>query len=271
MLVKEIEAIVRVESENTQWSRLFNPLVMKVLLDYNNNDNRGYLFAMTGDLDNLGVYVGRNGRAAAENLVDLYNQIIHNCLQKWRATRKDILSLSLVPSGEEALVLGVSDGQDAPENLFNTLRNEVMLSIKGQPYIEIGDTAASFGGVVFGSEFDAQIQNLVNAVQQKNNSDDEIYPLYLEILSAIRNKTAVALDRHKFADVLEGEYPAHVRNLVLTQMLRYKEATRVIITALNSLSEENLVELLVLLGNEYGVKPQKESAVNAFIREKINK
>lgn len=54
------------------WNRLFHPLVMETFLDY--LDQGGNLFAITGDLDNLGVYVARNGRPAAENLVDLYNQ-----------------------------------------------------------------------------------------------------------------------------------------------------------------------------------------------------
>ncbi len=65
------------------WSRLFNPLIMEMFLEYQQRE--GILFAITGDLDNLGVYVARNGRPAAENLVDLYNQTTRNFLEKWTA------------------------------------------------------------------------------------------------------------------------------------------------------------------------------------------
>ena len=82
---KELEVTPKTERiiKGEPWNRLFNPLVMEIFLDY--SSQRGELFAITGDLDNLGIYVARNGRPAAENLVDLYNQTIRNFLEMWTA------------------------------------------------------------------------------------------------------------------------------------------------------------------------------------------
>lgn len=73
---------------------------MRTFLDYQPQEDK--LFAITGDLDNLGIYVARNGRPAAENLVDLYNQITRNFLESWvTENRSSIKTLSFVPSAEE--------------------------------------------------------------------------------------------------------------------------------------------------------------------------
>lgn len=66
--------------EDDPWDHLYNPIIMDVFSEYSNS-NSGFLFGVTGDLDNLGVYVARNGRPAAENLVDFYNQVTRNYLK----------------------------------------------------------------------------------------------------------------------------------------------------------------------------------------------
>jgi hypothetical protein len=131
------------------WHRLFNPLVMEVFREY--TEEGGMLFGVTGDLDNLGIYVARNGRPSAENLVDFYNQIIRNYLQGWVAEHHDLLgSVAFVPSGEEVFLVGISKYSELPQRLFNEIRDGVMKLAREQQYIDIGDTATSFGGVVFG-------------------------------------------------------------------------------------------------------------------------
>ena len=86
---------------------MFNPLVVDVLREY--VEDGGSLFGITGDLDNLGIYVARNGRPSAENLVDFYNQIIRNYIQGWVIDHSDSLrSVAFVPSGEEVFVVGIS-------------------------------------------------------------------------------------------------------------------------------------------------------------------
>lgn len=248
------------------WSRLFNPLIMEVFVEYQKTG--GVLFGITGDLDNLGVYVARNGRPAAENLVDLYNQITRNFLERWISeNRSGIKSLAFVPSGEEAFVVGIAVDENKAKGLFDQLQVGVMELMQSQSYIDLGETSASFGGKVFGDELNSKINALVEAVMS-NGPDEEVYPLYLEVLSEIRKQTAIELDRQKFKNILNGDYPVEVRQFVLTRMLLYKRTTRYILEEiLNQLSTEELTFLLELLGNEYGVELGKEDEVDSFLNK----
>ena len=158
------------------WNRLFNPLVMETFLDYSSGG--GKLFAITGDVDNLGIYVARNGRPAAENLVDLYNQIIRNYLEMWAAeNQQKIRSLSFVPSGEEVFIIGVTTDEDTAQNLFDKLRGGVMELMQNQHYIDLGETSVSFGGKVFGNELDLKIKTLADAIRAGKN--DEEFSLFI--------------------------------------------------------------------------------------------
>lgn len=250
------------------WNRLFNPLVMETFLDYS-SCRGGKLFAITGDLDNLGIYVARNGRPAAENLVDLYNQTIRNYLEMWVAqNQRNIKSLSFIPAGEEVLIVGIAFNENIPQDLFDKLQGGVMELMQNQPYLDLGETSVSFGGKVFGSELDPKIKLLTAAVKA-GKTDEEVFPLYLEVMSEIRRETAIELDRQKFRDILNGDYPVQLRQLVLTRMLLYKKTTREILRALNQLPEEDIKLLLTLLGNIYGVEPGKENEVDNFLNDRL--
>lgn len=266
---KEFEVAPRTERiiKGEPWNRLFNPLVMETFLDYLSQE--GKLFAITGDLDNLGVYVARNGRPAAENLVDLYNQTIRNYLEMWTAeNQQNIQSLSFVPSGEEVFIVGVASDENVAQSLFSQLRDGVMELMRNQRYVDLGKTSASFGSKVFGSELDPKIKLLTDLVKT-NKTDEEVFPPYLEVISEIRRETAIELDRQKFRDILDGDYPVEVRQLVLTRMLLYKRTTREIVDSLNRLEEEDVEFLLALLGNIYGIEPGKEDKVDNFLNGKI--
>lgn len=245
------------------WTRFFNPVVMEVFSDY--HKQRGYLFGLTGDLDNLGVYVARNGRPKAENLVDLYNQTIRNFLENWAIENRDsLISMAFVPSGEEVLIIGTANNESAPLRLFEKIRDGTMSLISSQPFLDIGDTAASFGGKIFGREHDPRIDNLAIAVME-GKPDEEVFPVYLELLSDIRKEMAIELDRQKFKDILGGSYPVEIRQLVLTRMLLYKRTTRQIVESLNGLSKAEVTYLLQMLGDIYGVELGKEDEVDKFL------
>lgn len=62
--------------------------------------------------------------------------------------------------------------------------------MRNQPYIDLGETSASFGGKVFGSKLDPKIKLLTDAVRA-GKTDEEIFPLYLEVVSEIRRETAI--------------------------------------------------------------------------------
>ncbi len=246
------------------WSRLFNPLIMEVFLEYQQEEG-GVLFGITGDLDNLGVYVARNGRPAAENLVDLYNQTTRNFLERWTVeNRPNIETLSFVPSGEEVFIVGIANNESTAQDLFSQFQGGVMELMQSQPYIDLGGTSASFGGKVFRDELNSKMNHLVETVRH-NKSDEEVFPLYLEVLSEIRRETAVELDKQKFKDILDGNYPVEVRQLVLTRMLLYKRTTRQIVKSLNQLSESDVKSLLTLLGDIYGIEPGKEDDVDDLL------
>lgn len=164
--------------------------------------------------------------------------------------------------------MGISVNEDLPQNLFANLQDKIMELMQSQSYIDSGGTSASFGGKVFGSELDPKIKLLTDAIKE-DKTDEEVFPLYLEIISEIRRETAIELDRQKFKDILNGNYPIEVRQLVLTRMLLYKRATREIVKSLNQLPEEDVKSLLTLLGDIYGVEPGKEDDVDNFLKGKI--
>ncbi|OGE29111.1 hypothetical protein A2867_00065 [Candidatus Daviesbacteria bacterium RIFCSPHIGHO2_01_FULL_40_11] len=247
------------------WNRFFNPVVMEVFSDYYKKG--GHLFGITGDLDNLGVFVARNGRPKAENLVDLYNQTIRNFLENWAIENKDsLISMAFVPSGEEVLIIGLAKNKSAPLQLFEKIRDGTMSLTKSQSFLDIGDTAASFGGVIFGNEYDNGITEMVNAVQE-GEPDSRVYPLYAALLEKIRQEMAIALDKQKFCDILEGNFPIEMRQLVLSRLLLYKKTTREIIIALNSLSPEEIKHILEVVGNAYGVSHGQEDVINKLIKD----
>ena len=264
---KEFETDPRRERiiKGEPWNHLYNPLIMDVFLEY--QERGGVLFGITGDLDNLGIYVARNGRPNAENLVDLYNQITRNFLEGWvDENRENIKTLAFVPSGEEVFIVGIAGNKKTAEDLFSQLRDGVMKLMQSQSYIDLGGTSASFGGKVFGDELDSKIKPLVEAAKL-DKPDEVVFPLYLEILSKIRKETAIELDRQKFKDILDGIYPVQTRQIVLIQMILYKIRTREIVRFLNKLSEEEIKSLLALLGDSYGVLPNIEYQVNRILTE----
>jgi len=246
------------------WVRLFNPLIMEVFREY--IQEGGTLFGVTGDLDNLGVYVARNGRPSAENLVDFYNQSIRNYLEEWASTNYDSLrSIAFVPSGEEILLMGISKDITLPQTLFDEIKDGVMKLARDQKFIDIGDTSASFGGVIFGDKYKEETRKMIKTFDT-GSGDEIIYPMYLQLMKSMRGEMAVALDTQKFKDILGGNFPVEMRQLVLSRMLLYKRATRQIILALNSLSHDEISQILGLVGNVYGVEGGKEDEIDNLLK-----
>ena len=192
---------------------------------------------------------------------------IRNFLENWAIENKDsLISMAFVPSGEEVLIIGLAKNKSAPLQLFEKIRDGTMSLTKSQSFLDIGDTAASFGGVIFGNEYDNGITEMVNAVQE-GEPDSRVYPLYAALLEKIRQEMAIALDKQKFCDILEGNFPIEMRQLVLSRLLLYKKTTREIIIALNSLSPEEIKHILEVVGNAYGVSHGQEDVINKLIKD----
>lgn len=251
------------------WNRLFSPLVAEIFEEYIKHG--GVLFGATGDLDNLGVYVARNGRPTAENLVDLYNQTIRNYLDNWTSkNEQNLLSVAFIPSGEEVLILGISKNAETPQRLFKEIREGIGQLMENQKFIDTGDTASSFGGIIFGNKYDQQIRSFVEGYNTKH-PDGFLYPIYLSILTGMRTEMAIQLDRNKFQDILDGQHPIELRQLVLTRMLLYKTTTKNILKSLNSLDRDEINILLNMLGNIYGINPGTETAVDNLYNDIISR
>lgn len=181
-----------------------------------------------------------------------------------KGNKQNIRSLSFVPSGEEVFIVGISLDKNTPQKLFGDLQSGVGELMQNQSYIDLGGTSASFGGKVFCSELNPKIKLLTNAIKM-DKTDEEVFPLYLEVMSEIRRQTAIELDKQKFKDILNGDHPVEVRQLVFTKLIKYKETTKEILRSLNQLPEEEVTSLLELLGGIYGVKPGKEDEVDVFL------
>ena len=62
---------------------------------------------------------------------------------------------------------------------------------RDQQFIDIGDTAASFGAVVFGDKYRDETRELVEGIQD-GKDDSVVYPIYLETMRRMREDLAVA-------------------------------------------------------------------------------
>lgn len=255
-----------ISSPDKQWDKYYNPLIinlLRVCFDH----PEAYLFGITGDLDNLGVYVARNGRAGAENLVDLYNQVIRNSISDWQLEhRNDVLSLCFIPSGEEVLILGVAIEQEEVEALFLNLRGLVMEKMRNQAFISIGDTAASFGGGVLNDDIKSLAGKVLFSIDSRLD-EERICSDYFRFLSEVRGVLASELDRQKFADISQGNNHIALRQLVLTRMLLYKQNTKFILKNLANLDALEMSELFNLLGDQYGVPVGLEYKIDAIVKK----
>ena len=165
MLAKESQIISMLErgellSSNEQRNSPCDPLVPHLLHTYENRFQDGTLFGITGDLDDLGVYVARNGRARAEVLIDFYNQVIRKSVMELILDH-GVTDICLAPTGEEVFCLGITAETETARTIFFALRPKVMEAMKSQDVLDIEMTAASFGGEVFADEYDNVIHSQV--------------------------------------------------------------------------------------------------------------
>ena len=147
-------------SFNEQWNSPCNPLVLRLLHTYENRSQYDTLFGITGDLDNLDVYVARNGQARAEVLVDLYNQVVRNSVIE-PSLDHGVTDICFVPSGEKVFCLGITPDVETARTTFFASKPKVMETMQSQDMLDIEMTAASFGGEVFADEYDNIIHSLV--------------------------------------------------------------------------------------------------------------
>lgn len=250
------------------WEYLYNPHVLAVFVEYMKDPTSRFLWGITGDLDNLGVFVAENGRAKAENLVDLYNQVTRNYISNWyRENASDIQAVCFLPCGEEVLILGTTKDMNVVTKLFSDIKVAIKEKINEYDFIEVGGTGASFGcSVLREDSSDTLISQLIKDYK-KTSSDEIIYPQYLKIIERIRTILAIELDKSKFNDVLEGQYPIQMRQLVLSRMLLYKLSTKEIVASMNKFDPKCLKLILNSLGESYGMNYEKSAFIDNLLKE----
>jgi len=217
------------------------------------------LFGVTGDIDNLGIYVARQGRAKAEILVDTYNRLVGVIFCNFIESHPhEFFEVCFLPAGEEVFILGTIADSDSARLLFDRFHSVGVARIlhKNSP-INIGSTNITFGCNTFDSDFmSSKVSALLDVVENGNMSSANT--LYAEVLGEIRLKLSIELDRRKFSD-MEPSIGDEIllRNLVYLKTIQYKEETRKLLVEVNGKlkhSPEIRQTLKSLIGDKYGLQ-----------------
>lgn len=223
------------------------------------------LFGVTGDIDNLGVYVARNGRAKAEMLVDTYNRLIGSIYYDFIESKPhEFFETCFLPSGEEVFVLGVAADHTSAESLFDHLHTTNAAMIFAETSLNVGGTGITFGCNTFGngSMFSA-ISALLTAIGDEDVTASNA--LYIELVGEIRSKLSIELDRKKFSSLGANKGDEILlRNIIYLKTLQYKEETRrLLISVQKKLRQSPEAKSVAnsLLGDEYGLQDARAEEV----------
>ena len=235
----------------------------KIIGMYNPSQNK--MFAITGDVDNLGIYVAHHGRATAEGLVDEYNEIIKESFVNFCDTNSIDAYISL--SGEEIFIVGLISGSIDIPDLDRFMNQNVNYIIqtkarKFESYVTI-----SFG-VFEVSEFNEQLQLQLKKLK---HCTAENYTIELDLLVLmLRTQLALCLDKEKFSTLGISEEKKLIlyRNVVYAKMLQYKKETRKILVNLHKIIDEYPV-LVERCGTKYGISDQQYQEIIKYVNMSI--
>jgi hypothetical protein len=206
--------------------QLCHPKVVDLLKEYAASSH--FLFGITGDIDDLGEYVARNGRARGENLVDHYTRLIELYLDGWKQIPgNDVRRLCFIPAGEEVSIFGIVNNTGVAERLFGTLKSDFRALLHSfDHYLGSEKTSITFGCKLF---VEGRIRG---AIREFVLSSDvrpvgDIYPNYLAVLELLRAELALEVDREKFRSIDQegGRAVVALRNFVYFKLLEYKSST----------------------------------------------
>ena len=146
-------------------NKLMNSEIVKVFSKYIQYHD-GALLGITGDIDDLGIYVATSGRALAENLVDIYNQYLRQYFYEWESDNsKALIDVCFIQSGEESLLLGACKHIKPVELFFDNIYYDINGIIKNNSYISPAKTTISFGSAFINNpSLDQKIEILINKI-----------------------------------------------------------------------------------------------------------
>jgi hypothetical protein len=239
--------------------RIWSKKVVAVLHHYRSNPHT-ILFGLTGDLDNLGVYVARNGRAKAEILVDSYNRAIGSIFYHFIGQYPHLFHEShILPAGEEVFILGTCSNEIIAKRLFQHLQDTSIPQLLIQAGLdrEITTTDVSFGYCILNQFVDL---SLVDDMLAHIDNGDVIGAnrAYSVVMQQIRYVLATQLDLEKFSDISQDKkIVVLLRNIIYSKTLQYKESTKDLLLDLGkkiATQQDVHDRCVVLLGNKYGLQ-----------------
>jgi hypothetical protein len=206
--------------------RLWSAKIESIFTTFFNH--KKYLLCVTGDIDNLGIFVAQNGRAEAENFVEIVNHAIGYFLSSVLHFKDQ--DYIYIPSGEEVIIMFVGDESDLaetrrvfPKENTRTIHSFLKEFLARYSYPEY--LSVSFGVTLFA--FD-DVQKDIGAFL-KGGTVEEKNHLYLDCMRKIRALLGRELDKQKFQDILSFNHSVNevfLRNLVYKEMLAYKKTTK---------------------------------------------
>lgn len=256
-----------------KYQRIWSRKILKVVETYDCNRNL-FLFGVTGDLDNLGVFVSQYGRPLAENLVDIYNRLIGAFMYGFiKRHSKAIPMFCMIPSGEEIFAIRVTTDQSVVSEFFLLLGGEMNNFIKENACLTDNDVTVSFGCKIFSDNvIDTAISHFVGLVKGRQIQKASL--AYLELMFIVRNELAYELDRVKFNSLNASDLNLVMffRNVVYAKLQNYKKETKEMLVALaDRLSYDiGLRERLqnMVLNYEYGIADKDVQLINELLTEK---
>jgi hypothetical protein len=226
-------------------------------------DKTNLLFAVTSDIDNLGIFVARYGRALAQNLVDYCTNILIQFLN----SDENILSpgaLVLIPAGEEITILGIGSSEAEIKKFYALLNNSINEKIKNfEP--EKVKLSITFGCNIIS---DPEIHNRIEFMLNKIATDKDYTPTndYYNILYEIRSLVSLSLDSGKFHS-LDNSGNGRVifyRNVVYSEILDYKTRTARILKALSTRLDS--IDTSIDFYKHYGLTPEDHSLIKKLYK-----
>lgn len=198
--------------------RIWSKKIIHVLQQYENS--KSFIFGITGDIDNLGIFVSEQGRPLAENLVDVYNRIIGSAIKEYIKQQPLITDFAFIPSGEEIFAIGICAKQETINDLFAFIKSDMNNIIKRNCIIDAPYVSISFGYKIFDN---ITVGELLDNI--RNNNVLAANQTYLKIMQKMREDLAIELDKSKFASLKTDEV-IFFRNCVYAKMREYKRNTK---------------------------------------------
>ncbi len=244
-----------------------NPQILSIFNRFIENKHC-ILFNITGDIDNLGLYVAKNGRARAEVTVDMYNTVIGNYLTDWQNENSgNDVHICYIPSGEEISVLGITTDYDVIENLFWGLKHDIISHIRSLPFINWAEGNISFGcSIIKREDIHTQIELLFRHI--KSGAELKAIEEYVQLLVKIRRITSIELDKEKFRTLNKNtQYPVVYRNFVYYKMLQNKEDTAALLSQLSEKMSgiEDTIVSWNGITSHYGLNEKKRFFIDELV------